>query len=101
MATPTTQVRVEDEISGGNEEGPEVAGGIAAMEGEAIQCGQPMTHVPRGRPAKNRMKKGEMRRKLGRHKMGGLPDIVTGPRHVIQPVKCLGHYLRMCCKAHT
>jgi len=54
MTIPSTQVRVDDEISDSNEEGPEVPGGIAVMEREAIQCEQPKTHVPRGRLAKKR-----------------------------------------------
>jgi len=69
------------------------------MEREAVQCGQPMTHVPRGRPAKKRAKKSGMRRKLGGHKMGGLPDIRGAPPRCLT-CKGLGHYVRTCRKAH-
>jgi hypothetical protein len=89
MEGEATQVRVEDENSDGNEEGPEGARGIAAVGREAMQCEPPLTRVPRGRPAKKRMNKGEMRRKLEGHNMGGLLIFLTGPRHVAQPVKAL------------
>jgi len=52
-----TQAGVDDENSDGNEEGTERAGGIAAMEREAMQCEPPLTGVPRGRPAKKRRAK--------------------------------------------
>jgi len=101
MAIPATQVKVEDENSDGNEGGPEGARGIAAVEREAMQCEPPLTRVPRGRPAKKRMNKGEMRRKLGGHNMGGLPDIPDRAPPRCSTCKGLGHYARTCRKAHT
>jgi hypothetical protein len=96
-----TQVRMEDEISDGNEEGPEGVRGIAAVEREAMQCEPPLTRVPRGRPAKKRMNKGEMRRKLGGQNLGGLPDIPDRAPPRCSTCKGLGHYARTCRKAHT
>jgi hypothetical protein len=50
--------------------GPEGATGTAAVERETIQCEKPLTRMPRGRPAKKKMKKVGRRRKLGGHNIG-------------------------------
>jgi hypothetical protein len=65
----------QDDGSDFEEEEIQGAGGTAALEKDAMQCGPPLTHVSRGRPVKKRMNKGEMRRKLGGHNFGELPDI--------------------------
>jgi len=56
------------------------------------QCEPPLTRVPRGRPAKKRMNKDEMRRKLGGLKIRGFPDIPDRAPPRCSTRKGLGRY---------
>jgi hypothetical protein len=75
-----------DEADLSSEGQSEIGGGIDDNDPPTKACEPPLTRVPRGRPAKQRMPKGEMGRKAG-YNYGGLPDIPNKRLHGALSVK--------------
>jgi hypothetical protein len=64
------------------------------------ECTPPLTRAPRGRPAKKRKRRGDVRR-ARRPRLGGLPDIPDRAPPRCSTCNGVGHYARTCSRPHV
>jgi hypothetical protein len=75
---------------------------VGENENELQPCKPPLTKIPRGRPAKKRVQKGDVRRKGYNPSNGGLslPDVPNKPPPRCSICKGVGHYAPKCRQPH-